>query len=572
MRYCFLVFIGLSIVTTSNGQIAKDPEKYSFETLYDSIKANYGNPKKGQVYIEAYLSKARKDGNRDKEFKGLYQQTIAFVTNRQLDEAEKNYKYLLEFVKKHNLEEQAIAAYDLGGDIQVSIPNFALALERYNQGLDLAEKQNNESYREMELIKISGLLDNTGDVAGAIKIRRKTTALYERKPIDSSLTQANKSGTLAYAYFLLSDSYLKIENVDSARYYNKQIREVVKTADSCYIMYLYYTNAEIALKDRKFNEARDNYKRYFETCPIDMPIYKLRKAYKFGDVEMEAGNYREATRIFEQGLNDYKVSPGEEGFMGDYYKLMANAYKETENFEKAGYYFEKHLVTTEGKSKMKDDFTRASKQRELKKFKDELAELEAEKVSRTNYLIYVMLGASLVILSLLFFLLKFYRNKKQDEAKFEALLSKIEAANSEEENLNIIDTKDEILEEKNSSEVSEEIKQQILDGLKKLEEKEYFLKQECNSYNVAKKINTNTSYLSKVINSHYGKNFNTYINDLRINYTIVRLKNDVIFRSYSIQAIAEEVGYKSADSFTKYFKKDTGLNPSFYIKEIKNIA
>ena len=120
--------------------------------------------------------------------------------------------------------------------------------------------------------------------------------------------------------------------------------------------------------------------------------------------------------------------------------------------------------------------------------------------------------------------------------------------------------------------MSPEVTAQILEGLKKLEEKEYFLKQDCNSYNVAKKINTNTSYLSKVVNSHYGKNFNTYINDLRINYTILRLKNDVFFRSFSIQAIAEEVGYKSADSFTKYFKKDTGLNPSFYIKNIKNVA
>jgi len=136
----------------------------------------------------------------------------------------------------------------------------------------------------------------------------------------------------------------------------------------------------------------------------------------------------------------------------------------------------------------------------------------------------------------------------------------------------ITDTKDEVLEEKSSTDVPEETKQQILAGLKKLEKQEYFLKQECNSYNVARKINTNTTYLSKVINSHFDKNFNTYINDLRINYAILRLKNDVIFRSYSIQSIAEEVGYKSADSFSKYFKLNTGLNPSFYIKEIKNIA
>ena len=108
--------------------------------------------------------------------------------------------------------------------------------------------------------------------------------------------------------------------------------------------------------------------------------------------------------------------------------------------------------------------------------------------------------------------------------------------------------------------------------MEKLKEQKYFLKQECNSYNVAKKIKTNTSYLSKVINSHFQKNFNTYINDLRINYAIVRLKNDSRFRSFSIQSIAEELGYKSADSFTKYFKQDTGLNPSFYIKQLNTLG
>ena len=97
------------------------------------------------------------------------------------------------------------------------------------------------------------------------------------------------------------------------------------------------------------------------------------------------------------------------------------------------------------------------------------------------------------------FLLKFYRNKKANEVKFEALLVKIKKAENPQD---IIDTKDEVLEEKNSGDVSEEIKSQIIVGLKKLEEKEYYLKQDCNSYNVARKIGTNTSYLSKVINNH----------------------------------------------------------------------
>ena len=255
--------------------------------------------------------------------------------------------------------------------------------------------------------------------------------------------------------------------------------------------------------------------------------------------------------------------------MSDYYEQLAEAYKHTGDFEQASYFFEKHLTTQEEYTKLKDNAKEVILKDEREAFKKEFDALKVQKEQSQVYLNYLFLGASVIILILLFFLLKFYRNKRQNEAKFEALLAKIKAAKSPEE---IIDTKDQELEEKETTDVPEETKQQILAGLKKLEEKKYFLQQDCNSYNVAKKIGTNTTYLSKVINSHFGKNFNTYINDLRINYAIVRIKNDVLFRSYSIQSIAEEIGYKSADSFTKYFKKDTGLNPSFYIKNIKNVV
>jgi AraC-like DNA-binding protein len=39
-------------------------------------------------------------------------------------------------------------------------------------------------------------------------------------------------------------------------------------------------------------------------------------------------------------------------------------------------------------------------------------------------------------------------------------------------------------------------------------------------------------------------------------------------RAFSIQAIAEELDYKSANSFAQYFKIHPGLNPSFCIKKL----
>jgi AraC-like DNA-binding protein len=122
-----------------------------------------------------------------------------------------------------------------------------------------------------------------------------------------------------------------------------------------------------------------------------------------------------------------------------------------------------------------------------------------------------------------------------------------------------------------SYDLKDDVVEQISIGLKKLEKKEYFLQSDCTQVNVAKKLKTNTAYVSKFMNAHYGYNFNTYLNNLRIDYAIDRLKNDTVFRSYTVQAISEELGYKSVNTFTKAFKNETGILPSYYIKKVSSM-
>jgi AraC-like DNA-binding protein len=110
----------------------------------------------------------------------------------------------------------------------------------------------------------------------------------------------------------------------------------------------------------------------------------------------------------------------------------------------------------------------------------------------------------------------------------------------------------------------------IIRGLDKLEDEKYFLKMDCTASNLAKKINTNTTYLSKIINTYYQKNFTEYINDLRIEFALNRLKNDKLYGQYSILAIANEIGFKSKESFNSAFKKRTGVLPSSLIKALNN--
>ncbi|WP_449401463.1 helix-turn-helix domain-containing protein [Chryseobacterium wanjuense] len=111
--------------------------------------------------------------------------------------------------------------------------------------------------------------------------------------------------------------------------------------------------------------------------------------------------------------------------------------------------------------------------------------------------------------------------------------------------------------------------QAILNELENFETKEQFLVTGITLGSLAKKVKTNSKYLSEVINTYKGKNFAAYLNDLRIDYAINRLATDKKFRSYKISSIAEELGYNTEQAFMLAFKKRTGTPLSIYLKEIE---
>ena len=74
--------------------------------------------------------------------------------------------------------------------------------------------------------------------------------------------------------------------------------------------------------------------------------------------------------------------------------------------------------------------------------------------------------------------------------------------------------------------------------------------------------------MSIVINQTYNKSVVQYINDLRIEYVILKLKEDQKFRKYTIKAIAIEIGFNTDQAFSKAFHKKTGIFPSSFIKEL----
>ena len=79
---------------------------------------------------------------------------------------------------------------------------------------------------------------------------------------------------------------------------------------------------------------------------------------------------------------------------------------------------------------------------------------------------------------------------------------------------------------------------------------------------IAKLFGYNSSYLGKVFSKETGKNFNSYIDEVRIeNSKKLLLNND-----YKVYEIAQLVGYPNVDYFHKKFKKYVGISPAEYRK------
>jgi YesN/AraC family two-component response regulator len=120
-----------------------------------------------------------------------------------------------------------------------------------------------------------------------------------------------------------------------------------------------------------------------------------------------------------------------------------------------------------------------------------------------------------------------------------------------------------------SNSISPEIISEILDKLDRFERNKQFLSMDINLNGLAKKLQTNQNYLSRVVNLKMEKNFSQYLSDLRIEYALEELKSNSVFRKYSVKAIANECGFKTSESFSKAFYKEVGIYPSYYIKKLE---
>ncbi|CAA7196690.1 helix-turn-helix domain-containing protein [Chryseobacterium potabilaquae] len=179
--------------------------------------------------------------------------------------------------------------------------------------------------------------------------------------------------------------------------------------------------------------------------------------------------------------------------------------------------------------------------------------------------IYIMVLALFIMLIGILFFLRYLNNHKKRGTHLKKTL---DLYSSRETYSSILEKKETSKLKKSELKISSVIEQKILTKLKEFEESDLFINNNMSRAYLATFCEINDKYLSYVINKHKNKGINSYINELRINYIIRKLRNVREYKKYKIAILAKESGFSSPNKFSLIFKKHIGMTPSQFIKEL----
>lgn len=191
-----------------------------------------------------------------------------------------------------------------------------------------------------------------------------------------------------------------------------------------------------------------------------------------------------------------------------------------------------------------------------------------------NFLNWIWILVGIVGISLAIGLILYFRNKSKIKT-YKMLLNYLQKKEDAmiqpmvlEENLVEVE---EITEQKSKPvQILKESELQILQALEKFEASAKFTNKDMSLGLLAAQLNTNTKYLSEIINRQKNKNFNAYINELRINYITEKLRKDPQYLNFKVSYLAEECGFSSHSTFTTVFKSIVGVSPATFLDLIRD--
>lgn len=444
-------------------------------------------------------------------------------------------------------------------DLNLRSGNIAKSLALATQAEELAEKEGNKVW----LARIAGFLSSLYQNADLNIQARKYLSIAEK--INNDLEPSPRTKVVLAlvhqqkAYFAVyedKNSEVALKELALADKYNAELPP--KTSGPVFS----------ALNYQLYGLSYANTKNY-DTAEV----YYQKALKELGDTESELKGFVYC------GLGDIFIKKGQTEQAGEYYK-KAEVYAKSSNNLNAKIIINKSLAAyyetigdTNTALKHQQLYTELlnTQAKTAKAISTELI-TELNKKEKNNGKIFNILISVLVVLVIAIVILLYIGslNRKKNRARYKQLLSDLEApANSDTQHIELAESETNEKKGQQQRIMTKESEERLLQGLQDLESKDFFLQGDVSLSVVASKLNTNTKYLSFIINEYKKKDFNNYVNELRVAYAIKDLRANPQSRKYKISYLAEKYGFSSHSKFAAIFKSVTDITPSVFIDNLK---
>ena len=576
LKYIFSFSFSLAFTILLNAQLTKNYDK--IEVKITSIS---NNPPKMWKLIYHYIDETKKNKNEE----GLLN---AYKIASVYAKHPKNFKYAdsaLNVAKKSQNAKLLTIAYLNRGIIYMDESKHQKALDdilianQYSLKID-DEYFNNKTKYYMAQNKIYlGLYEEAN-------VELSSCMNYFKENLNNS--QYGKDYQQFYIYSMMSyiDTNTRIgKQIENTTLIKEIINYLNKNKLENYIPYFissegtdayYLGNYNLAIT--KLSQALRLYNDYW---PHFVEVFYLGMSnWKLGKTDV-------AVKYFEEIDKDYNETKKLDPQFRPAYELLIKYNDSIGNRDKQLEYINKLMALDRNYEKnYKYLFSKINKEYDTKKLIIEKNKIENSLKTQRTIISTILLFA---ILATLFFWNRYNSLQKIYKEKFEKIISEIPNKNKEpEEKVNEVDIAEEVFSNselninfpkpKNSIDLeyynkipglNPLIVENILNKLDDFEKGNKFLDNQVSKGLLSEILNTNSTYLSRIINVYKGKNVSIYINDLRLEYLISLMKIDAKYLNMDVKELALLSGFTNTQNFSDNFQRKFEIKPSYFIKMMK---
>ncbi len=522
-----------------------------------------------EEYINKAMKIAKTSDDRNLEAKVCETQGILYFYKNNYDKCIQSFFKAISICEEINNEDGMASGYN-------NVANVYFTLKNRTSG----EKYLKKAYQ---------LYRKIGSIKGMVTSCNNLGVLYQDDNINLSISYAKKALDLfqddrTSLYYCIAVSNLEVYYYKANRIKEatKLFNEVVKLGNEQkyydVVGEFYQHHAVQCIEKKEFDLALLYFKESLRYCKMTNNYFRQIEALeKIGECYTETKNVKEAEIQLIKALEIAKQikSPVNIKTLS---KKLYDIYTEKGDYKKACEYYK--LYTEQNEFIQSQQITEIETLFNYSKSEKEIDLLNIQKAHKDTVIKYgILIAVILFISGIIFFInqqrritaFKMIVKRNMEIVESEKKLSLLKEQIDENPNETLTDDLEEPIEKYVGSRLNDEKKTILLEKIMhKMEKEKLFLNPNLTIKDLADSIDTNTKYLSQVINEFCHQSFNNYINEYRVKEARA-VFSDPASSNYTIEYIATQVGFNSKASFNSAFKKYIGVTPSFYLNSSKEI-